>query len=192
MMRSTMKPSASPDLLAETFYDEAEGGSIRKLPLCGEKDASKPGYSMFEWHSKTTSSTSAARRSLSTIQYWVGGSVCALRLIMTDGSKSPKFGKFHPLDRQVKLAAKDSVKFIEMRGDSEFVQAVKLFDKNNNPILEIEGTFVEGETVTYELAEGEKIIGVYGIYNYQPYVVGFGFVIWTPKKKYDTDKNDRD
>ena len=76
-----------------------------------------------------------------------------------------------------------------MRGDSEFVQAVKLFDKNSNPILEIEGTFVEGETMTYELAEGEKIIGIYGIYNYQPYVVGFGFIIWTPKKKFDTDNN---
>lgn len=35
--------------------------------------------------------------------------------------------------------------------------------------------------MTYELGEGEKIIGCYGIYNYQPYVVGFGFILWTPK-----------
>ena len=53
IMRSTLKPAASPNMLADTFYEEAESGTIRKLPLCGEKDASKPGYSMFEWHSKT-------------------------------------------------------------------------------------------------------------------------------------------
>ena len=28
-------------------------GSIRKLPICGEKDHTKQGYSLFEWHSKT-------------------------------------------------------------------------------------------------------------------------------------------
>ena len=76
-----------------------------------------------------------------------------------------------------------------MRGDPEFIQAIKLSDKYNKPLVEIEGTFVEGETVTYELQEGEKIIGCYGVYNYQPYVVGFGFIVWTPKTKYDTDNN---
>ena len=53
-----------------------------------------------------------------------------------------------------------------MRGDNEFVQAIKLYDKDMGPIVEIEGTFVEGETTTYELGEDEKIIGIYGIYNY--------------------------
>ena len=144
---------------------------------------------MFEWHTKTSKQTRASRRALSSLQYWVGGSICALRMIMTDGSRSPKFGKFHPLDRQVQLANNDTVKYIEMRGDSEFVQAIKLYDKDTNPIIEIEGTFVEGETMTYELEEDEKIIGCYGIYNYQPYVVGLGFILWTPKPKYDTDTN---
>ena len=170
-----------------SFYNQVEIGSIRKLPLCGEKDASKPGFSMFEWHSKTNKSTATSRRSLSSLQYWVGGSICALRMIMTDGSRSPKFGRFHPLDRQTNLAANDSVKYIEMRGDSEYVQSIKLFDKETNPLLEIEGTFAEGETVTYELEEDEKIIGCYGIYNYQPYVVGLGFILWTPKPQYESD-----
>ena len=49
---------------------------------------------------------------------------------MTDGSRSPKFGKFHPLDRQMSLANNDTVKYIEMRGDSEFVQSIKFFDKD--------------------------------------------------------------
>ena len=187
-MRRTMRQTHthSPSL-DKSFYEESVCGSIRKLPLCGEKDANKPGYSVFEWHSKTTLATAAARRSLSTIQYWVGGSICALRLIMTDGSRSPKFGKFHPLDKQVQLAHNDQVKYIEMRGDSEFVQAIKLYDKDTQPIVEIEGTFVEGETMTYELGEEEKIIGIYGIYNYQPYIVGLGFILWTPKPAYDTD-----
>lgn len=164
-MRNTLRNNPSPSLM-QSFYDEAESGSIRRLPLCGEKDASKPGYSEFEWHSKTTKSTQALRRSLSTIQYWVGGSICALRMIMTDGSRSPKFGKFHPLDKQVSLANNDNVKYIEMRGDSEFIQSIKFFDKDMAPVMEIEGTFVEGETNTYELGENEKIIGCYGIYNY--------------------------
>ena len=163
-MRNTLKATGSPSLM--TYTEEAENGSIRRLPLCGEKDATKPGFSMFEWHSKTSKSTQAFRRSLATIQYWVGGSVCALRLIMTDGSRSPKFGKFHPLDRQTSLANNDSVKFIEMRGDSEFVQAIKLYDKDMKPLVDIEGTFAEGETTQYELGENEKIIGCYGIYNY--------------------------
>lgn len=120
IMLNTMRQAPSPDMM-QSFYDEMTSGSIRKLPLCGEKDASKQGYSMFEWHSKTTKATSAARRSLATIQYWVGGSICALRLIMTDGSRSPKFGKFHPLDKQVNLAHNDQVKYIEMRGDNEFI-----------------------------------------------------------------------
>ena len=64
------------------------------------------------------------------------------------------------------MANNDLVKFIEMRGDSEFVQAVKLYDKDMKPLVDIEGTFVEGETMTYELGENEKIIGCYGIYNY--------------------------
>ena len=85
LMRTTVNNSPQ---LVETIYNDAESGSIRKLPLCGEKDASKPGYSMFEWHSKTTKSTSAARRALATLQYWVGGSICALRMIMSDGTLS--------------------------------------------------------------------------------------------------------
>ena len=55
-MRNTMKVTGSPSM-RQTFMEEAESGSIRKLPLCGEKDSTKPGYSMFEWHSKTSKST---------------------------------------------------------------------------------------------------------------------------------------
>ena len=112
-MRNTINSkmgSLSPSKMMmsmKSFHDEAESGSIRKLPLCGEKDATKKGFTMFEWHSKTDRKTQASRRSLSSLQYWVGGSICAMRLIMTDGALSPKFGKFHPLDRQVKLAAND-------------------------------------------------------------------------------------
>lgn len=104
--------------MLDSFYEE--GGSIRKLPLCGEKDSAKPGFSMFDWHSKSAK-TSATLQTLSTLQYWVGGSVCALRMVMTDGARSPKFGKFHPLDKHASLAANDTIKFIEMRGDSEFI-----------------------------------------------------------------------
>ena len=82
---------------------------------------------MFEWHTKKEKATQASRRTLASLQYWVGGSICALRMMMTDGSRSPKFGKFHPLDRQVNLATNDDVRYIEMRGDSEFIQAIKLF-----------------------------------------------------------------
>ena len=85
LMRTTVNNSPQQ---VETIFNDAESGSIRKLPLCGEQDASKPGYSTFEWHSKTTTSTSASRRSLATIQYWVGGSICALRMIMSDGTLS--------------------------------------------------------------------------------------------------------
>lgn len=167
MSRTLNNQAGSPmSKMGLSFYEESEIGSLRKLPLCGEKDHTKPGFSMFEWHSKTTKSVAASRRFLSTIQYWVGGSICALRLIMTDGSRSPKFGRFHPLDKQLSLANNDLVKYIEMRGDSEYVQSIKLFDKDKGPLMEIEGTFVEGETVLYELEEGEKIIGCYGIYNY--------------------------
>ena len=140
---------------------------------------------MFDWRSKTAKSSSTVQ-TLSTLQYWVGGSVCALRMVMGDGSKSPKFGKFHPLDKQASMATNDVVKFIEMRGDSEFIQAIKLYDKDMRPIIEVEGTFQEGETVTHELDEGERIVGCYGIYNYQPYVVGFGFIIWSPKPHQDS------
>ena len=41
-----------------------------------------------------------------------------------------------------------------------------MYDKDMQPFFEIEGTFTEGETRTFELEEGEQIIGVYGIYNY--------------------------
>ena len=53
-----------------------------------------------------------------------------------------------------------------MRGDHEYVQAIKLINKDNEPVIDIQGTFVQGETQTYELEEDEKIIGCYGIYNY--------------------------
>ena len=85
--------------MLKSFHDDAESGSIRRLPLCGAKDCSKKGYTMFEWHTKTNAKTQASRRALMTLQYWVGGSICALRMIMTDGALSPKFGGFHPLDR---------------------------------------------------------------------------------------------
>jgi len=49
---------------------------------------------------------------------------------MTDGSKSPKFGKFHPLDNSVALAPSDRVKYIRMRGDEEYIQAFAFLDKN--------------------------------------------------------------
>jgi hypothetical protein len=40
---------------------------------------------------------------------------------MMDGSKSPKFGSFHPLDRKATLAQTDEVKYIQMRGDQNFI-----------------------------------------------------------------------
>lgn len=176
---SSTRRSNFDGFMTPTINYSELGGSIRKLPLCGEKDSTKAGFSTFEWHSKLAKSAQVASvHQLSTLQYWVGGSVCALRMIMSDGSRSPKFGKFHPLDKQLSLASNDVVKYIEMRGDSEFVQAFKLLDKDMQPLVEVEGTFQEGETVTYELEAGEKIIGCYGIYNYQPYVVGFGFITW--------------
>ena len=105
-----------------SFYDEsAAEGTIRRLPLCGEQNETKQGFSMFQWHSKTSRSTAATKRALSQIQYWVGGSICAMRLVMSDGSRSPKFGHFHPLDKWQVLANTDNVKYIEMRGDSEYV-----------------------------------------------------------------------
>ena len=70
---------------------------------------------------------------------------------MTDGSRSPKFGKFHPLDRSVQLAPSDSVRYIVMRGDDEYVQAISMYDKDMQPYFQIEGTFTEGETTTFEL-----------------------------------------
>ena len=117
-------------VMKKSFYNQGEIGSIRRLALVGETDPTKPGYSSFEWHSKSTESTSASKRALACFQYWVGGSLCACRLIMTDGSRSPKFGKFHPLDRSVHLAPNDQVKYIVMRGDSEYVQAISMYDRN--------------------------------------------------------------
>jgi hypothetical protein len=37
---------------AFTSVGSHHGGSIRHLPICGERDADKAGYSTFEWHSK--------------------------------------------------------------------------------------------------------------------------------------------
>ena len=109
---------------------------------------------------------------------------------MTDGSKSPKFGKFHPLDKWQNLARSDQVKYIEMRGDDQFVQAIRFKDKTRRAIMDVQGTFTDGITHEYELEEDEKIIGVYGIYNYQPYIVGLGFILWTPKPSYTTEADD--
>ena len=62
---SSTKRSEADDLLNSTpndgtmvnsFYEE--GGSIRKLPLCGEKDSTKPGFSTFDWQSKTAKTSS--------------------------------------------------------------------------------------------------------------------------------------
>ena len=74
-----------------------------------------------------------------------------------------------------------------MRGDEEYVQAISMYDKDMQPFFEIEGTFTEGETTTFELHPGEQIIGVYGVFNYQPYVVGLGFILWSPKLGYETE-----
>lgn len=99
---------------------------------------------------------------------------------MTDGSKSPKFGKFHPLDNEAHLAASDNVKYIRTRGNRENVQALAFLDHKQKPFFEIEGSFTDGETVTQVLEDSEQVVGVYGIYNYQPYVVGLGFILWSP------------
>lgn len=56
---------------------------------------------------------------------------------MSDGTLSQKFGKFHPLDREQKLAINDQIKYIVMRGDHEFVQAIKLVNKDNEPVIDI-------------------------------------------------------
>ena len=107
--------------LRNSFYDVGGAGSIRRLPLTGETDPTKHGFSSFEWHTKSTDSTSASKRALTTFEYWVGGSICACRLTMTDGSRSEKFGKFHPLDYSVHLIPNHQVKYIVMRGDSQYV-----------------------------------------------------------------------
>lgn len=98
---SGFKPNAGLSPMKTSFYNPGESGSLRRLPIVGDGDPTKPGYTSFEWHSKSTDSTSASKRALACLQYWVGGSICACRLTMTDGSRSPKFGKFHPLDRSV-------------------------------------------------------------------------------------------
>ena len=53
--------------MLRSFHDEAEIGSIRRLPLSGVKDDTKKGYTMFEWHTKTNAKTQASRRALMTL-----------------------------------------------------------------------------------------------------------------------------
>ena len=161
-------------------------GMIRKLPLSGEANSEKQGYSTFEWHGKMNDAGPATIR-VSKIQFWVGGSLCALRLIMTDGSKSPKFGKFHPLDKEVTLSPGEKVRYVSLRGDEEYVEALSFLDQDKKPALQIEGSFNKGNTQVHELQEDEEVIGCYGIFNYQPYVVGLGLILWKPAVNYTTD-----
>jgi len=125
---------------------------------------------------------------VSKIQFWVGGSLCALRLIMTDGSKSPKFGKFHPLDKEVTLAPSEKVRYVQLRGDQEYVESLSFLDQEKKAVLQIEGSFNKGKTQIHELQEDEEVIGCYGIFNYQPYVVGLGLILWKPAVNYTTDE----
>ena len=108
----------------------------------------------------------APERALKTFEYWVGGSIAACRLNMIDGSRSDKLGKFHPLDKKASLIPYQQVKYIVMRGDSEYCQSIQMYDKDMKPFFTIDGTFTEGETRTFELEKGEQIIGVHGIYNH--------------------------
>lgn len=85
---------------------------------------------------------------------------------MADGSKSPKFGGFHPLDKSASLATTDRVKFVKMRGDGHFVQSLQLFDAKMRSLVRLEGSFTTGQTTTYELQDDEQIVGCYGVYNY--------------------------
>ena len=65
-----------------------------------------------------------------------------------------------------------------------------MLDKNRNSLIEIEGTFTDGVTMEYEIEEDEKIIGIYGVYNYQPYIVGLSFILWSSKPNYTTENED--
>jgi hypothetical protein len=63
---------------------------------------------------------------------------------MSEGSKSPKFGGFHPLDKSVSLANSDKVKYVQMRGDENFVQSLQLFDAKMRLLAKLEGSFNTG------------------------------------------------
>ena len=63
---------------------------------------------------------------------------------MSDGSKSPKFGGFHPLDKSASLAQSDRVKYIQMRGDANFVQSMQLLDSHKRALVKLEGSFMTG------------------------------------------------
>jgi hypothetical protein len=75
-----------------------------------------------------------------------------------------------------------------MRGDENFVQSLQLFDAKMRLLAKLEGSFNTGQTSTYELNDEEIIVGCYGVYNYQPYIVGLGLITWTPaNQNYSTD-----
>jgi hypothetical protein len=159
---SILSPRLPVVSVADCVTKQVKDGTLRYLPICGHKEVTK-GFSRFEWHSKLDAGKT---RVVTTLQYWVGGSICALRLIMSDGSKSPKFGGFHPLDKSVSLAQSDKVKYVQMRGDTNFVQSLQMMDAKMNVLAKLEGSFTTGKTQTYELSEDEQIVGCYGVYNY--------------------------
>lgn len=85
---------------------------------------------------------------------------------MSDGTQSPKFGQFHPLDKEV--AVDEEVGAINMIGTKTNVLQICFLDRKRQPIFEIgNDDMVDGEEgFLHEIEENEQIVGIHGVFNY--------------------------
>ena len=67
-----------------------------------------------------------------------------------------------------------------MRG-TDCVRGIRFEDEAGNPIFDAQAQPLKrGKEREFKLEPGEKIIGVSGVHNYDPKIVGLSFLIWKP------------
>lgn len=108
-----------------------------------------------------------------------------MKLTFVDGTSSPLFGHRQPnvedvvrIDPQTQMPAHISAVRIQAWGEN-YVQALTLLggQSHSEELAKLTCSKGKGDTRTYEVDPGDRVVGVYGYQDSKGDIRGFGFLV---------------
>lgn len=117
-----------------------------------------------------------AKLRLSKIKWYRGGSILSAKFELNDGQESPIAGSHCNTDSTFTFPENRTVRKIKVLASENWINKIQFFDESGSQIGETMSTADRGEWHTFDLEEGERLIGMQAFEDNDRYMRRLGFV----------------
>lgn len=113
---------------------------------------------------------------LSKIKWYRGGSILSIQCITNDGQESPVGGGNYSTDATFEIPDDKTVRKVKILASENWVNKMQFFDDTDNQIGNTMSTADRGDWTTFELEEGERLVGMQAHSDGDNHMRRFGLV----------------